>query len=137
MTTEDFKYHRDRQHYEKEVNWIPRLVGIGLFLMILGLVIYTQLRSIEYPELTTNDSIEKQWVKSVYNERRVCFVELMNGMKFSVWGQNENYDVYPGINNIISARVFLTKKQFSDTLQIQFQDKEYKYVIGQTIKAGR
>jgi cytoskeletal protein RodZ len=119
---------------EKEKMWIVKLIGVGFVVLIGIVVLYNYLRNNEYPELSNSDLITNQWVNSVDIERGLCFVELQNGLKFRVSGQNLNYEDYTSISDILNSKVLFSKNANSDTVTIRYLDKDYKYVNGQVIK---
>jgi hypothetical protein len=119
---------------EKEKMWIVKLIGVGFVVLIVIVVLYNYLKNNEYPELSNSDLITNQWVNSVDIERGLCFVELQNGLKFRVSGQNLNYEDYTSISDLMNSKVLFSKNANSDTVTIRYLDKDYKYVNGQVIK---
>jgi hypothetical protein len=124
----------DYEFDEKDKMLILKLIGIGIVLVIGTGISYSYLENIEYPDLNKVDSITNQWINTVKTNRGRCYVELQNGLKFSVWGQNQNYEDYTSMTEIISSKVLVSKKTNSDTVIIRYMDRDYKYVIGQVIK---
>lgn len=119
---------------EKEKMLIVKLTVVG-FVVLIGIVtLYNYLRNNEYPELNNSDLIANQWVNSVDIERGLCFIELQNGLKFRLSGQNLNYEDFTSISDIMNNRVLFSKNANSDTVTISYLDKDYKYVNGQVIK---
>jgi len=117
----------------KQKMLIVKLTGVGFVVLIGIVVLYNYLRNNEYPELNNSDLIINQWVNSVDVDRGLCFVELQNGLKFRVSGQNLNYEDYTSISEIMNSRVLFSKNANSDTVIIRYMDRDYKYVNGQVI----
>lgn len=117
----------------KQKMLIVKLTGAGFVVLIGIVVLYNYLRNKEYPELNNSDLITNQWVNSVDVDRGLCFVELQNGLKFRVSGQNLNYEDYTSISEIMNSRVLFSKNANSDTVIIRYMDRDYKYVNGQVI----
>jgi hypothetical protein len=92
----------------------------------------------EYPDLTSDDSLDNQRVSSVTTNRSASYVEFDSGEKNKIsWGQNWNYDDFPTISELLSPGDIVSKKINSDTLKIKHSDKEYIFVIGHMIEKSK
>lgn len=109
-------------------------VGLGFIFMIGIVALYNYLKNSEYPKLKTADLIENEWMESVEINRGLCYVELQNGFKFRVSGENYNYEDYSSIAQVVSSKVMFSKKVNSDTVTIKYDNKEYNFVIGKSIE---
>ena len=127
----------DSELDEKGKMTLLKLVGLGFVLVIGGAVLFNYVRNSEYPELSSEQAITEQWIRTVDVDRGLCFVELENGMKFRVWAENHNYEEYYSLATIPTGAALLSKELNSDTLIVTYSDKQYKYVLGQVITKNR
>lgn len=118
-------------NYSKSDLWVTAL---GVVATIAGAILFIYLRSAEYPELLSTDSLNDR-VKSVETNRGRSFVTFEASKKYQIpRALNLHYADFPSLAAVISPEDSVFKRAFSDTVRVKHLSKEYVYVLEQTIR---
>ena len=110
-----------------------RLMAIGLLVMIVVVFLFNKFRYEEFPKLLYQDSLHNI-VQDVNVDRSMSFVTFETKKCRINWAINFNYQDYSSLSDVITTGDLIIKKPFSDTIIVQHSNKEYFYVLGETIR---
>ena len=106
---------------------------IGGFIIMVFIGIYLQKKQWEnYPVVTYKTQLKGEVKKIRIN--RGTLGELTNGQKFSL-PSSDNYSYSPHfIGRFINRGDYIQKDAFSDTLFVYRDEKEYYFILGESIE---
>lgn len=105
------------------------VTALGVVATIAGAILFNYLRSTEYPELLSADSIIDR-VKSVETNRGRSFVTFEANKQYQIPSAlNLRYADFPSLASLISPQDSIFKRAFSDTIRVKHLNEEYIYVI--------